>query len=66
MPRHSSRGPIGAGERNGDSGIYPSEAGERLTLAASVERPITVAWRVPAGGSPAARLEVSDSTLTAP
>lgn len=40
--------------------------GERLTLPANAERPITVAWRVPAGRKPAARIVVSGFTLRLP
>lgn len=40
--------------------------GERLTLAANEDRPITVAWRVPAGRDPAATVRVSGFTLKLP
>lgn len=40
--------------------------GERLTLAANAERPITVAWRVPEGRSPAASVKVSGFELELP
>ena len=50
-----------------EASAYDQERlGERLTLAADAERPITVAWRVPEGRSPAARLEVSGHALPLP
>jgi len=40
--------------------------GERLTLAPSSDRPITVAWRVPEGRPPATSIVVSGHTLKLP
>lgn len=40
--------------------------GERLTLAANDDRPVTVAWRVPEGRAPAATVEISGFSLDLP
>lgn len=63
---HGLYGPGGPPAPLEASRFDQARLGERLTLPANAERPITVAWRVPAGRAAAATIRVSGYTLALP